>query len=113
MSRLVMLPIARQVPVFRLLSSPPSDHVCRSPLRRVRTPGYSAVKSSRSRLSGSSWGINSGVRPVAPKQRSRHGSGQPVRERAAGWYLGHALRRATRGEDCGQLRLVSLRRLNA
>jgi hypothetical protein len=70
MSRLVMLPIARQVPAFMLVSPQRRAGQVSVCLRIVGTPRYSAVKSSRSRLSGSSSGINTGHVPVAQKQRS-------------------------------------------
>ncbi len=77
MSRLVMLPMRRKCQSFCWFRHG-SQLFVSDRLRSVGTPRYSAVKSSRSRLSGGTSGINTRVGPVAQKQRSSRASGYPV-----------------------------------
>jgi len=77
MSRLVMLPVRNKCQCFCGFRH--GGHLFVSDrLRSVGTPRYSAVKSSRSRLSDGTSGINTRVGPVAQKQRSSRASGYPV-----------------------------------
>jgi hypothetical protein len=74
MSRLVMLPKARQVPEFRPLSALPSVGFRRCP---YGASGHGDTLRSKGREAeyGGSSGINTGLRPVVQKQRSSSATG--------------------------------------